>query len=92
MSQLSDVPLFVFLRALGLESDMEIISYITNNLEDLEMLNILRHSINSSVNSEGQEIKNKSEAIDFLITKLRKHRRITQSDADIALMQKNFFE
>ena len=37
MSQLSDVPLFVFLRALGLESDMEIISYITNNLEDLEM-------------------------------------------------------
>ena len=57
MSQLSDVPLFVFLRALGMESDMEIISYITNDLEDLEMLNILRNSVNSSITPEGQEIQ-----------------------------------
>jgi DNA-directed RNA polymerase II subunit RPB2 len=91
MSQLSDVPLFVFLRALGMESDKEIISYITNNLEDLEMLNILRNSVNSSITTEGKEIKNKDDAIEFLITKLRKHRRITQSDPEIALMQKRMF-
>ena len=88
MSQLSDVPLFVFLRAIGIQSDKEIVSAITNNLEDIQMLNILRHSINSSVNAEGIPIKTKEEAIEFLITKLRKNRRITQSDAEIAKMQK----
>ena len=46
-SQLVDIPLFIFMRALGIESDLQIISYITNNLEDTKMLNLLSEYFNN---------------------------------------------
>jgi DNA-directed RNA polymerase II subunit RPB2 len=89
-SQLIDIPLFVLLRALGIESDLQIISYITNNLEDNKMLNLLRPSI-SMINNDsetGEIIKSKDSAIDYLITKLKKNKRINNIDENIANIQK----
>jgi len=89
-SQLIDIPLFVLLRALGIESDLQIISYITNNLEDNKMLNLLRPSI-SMINNDsetGEIIKSKDSAIDYLITKLKKNKRINNIDENIGNIQK----
>jgi len=41
-SQLVDIPLFVIMRALGLENDHDIISNITCNIDDIKMINMLR--------------------------------------------------
>lgn len=90
-SQLSDIPLFVILRAMGLESDKEIISRITNNLEDNPMLNLLRKSMISSTDLENNPIKTVEEAKIFLMSKLRKNRRISQIDEEIQMIQKKMY-
>lgn len=89
-SQLADIPIFVIFRALGLETDKDIISNITYNLEDSKMINLLRASVSSSVNENGDMIRTREEAFNYLITKLRRHRRISQ-DEEIALIQKKMY-
>jgi len=87
-SQLVDIPIFILMRALGLESDQEIISNICYNLENVKMLNLLRPSMLFSQDEEGNIIRTKEEAINFLITKLNKTKRISQSDEELAKKQK----
>ena len=87
-SHLVDIPLFIFMRALGIESDLQIISYITNNLDDNKMLNLLRSSISLSVNDNNEPIKTKEQAINFLISRLKKNKRISYHNEELANIQK----
>jgi len=87
-SQLVDIPLFILMRALGVESDKEIISRITYDLTDTRMLNIIRPSCMLSVDEEGNQIRTREEAIDYLIEKLKRNKRISQTDEDMAKIQK----
>ena len=90
-SQLVDVPLIILLRALGIESDKQLISYITYNLDDFKLLNIIRTSIMNCVNDNGEPIKTKEEAIDYLIGRLKRNKIITQYDENIAKIQKKMY-
>jgi DNA-directed RNA polymerase II subunit RPB2 len=87
-SQLVDIPLFILMRALGVESDKEIISRITYDLTDTRMLNIIRPSCMLSVDEEGNQIRTREGAIDYLIEKLKRNKRISQTDEDMAKIQK----
>ena len=64
------------MRALGVESDKEIISRITYDLTDTRMLNIIRPSCMLSVDEEGKQIRTREEAIDYLIEKLKRNKRL----------------
>lgn len=87
-SQLVDIPLFVIMRALGLENDHDILSNITFNIEDIKMINMLRPSINLCEDENGNLIKSKEEAINYLITKINKSKKFNQYDEEIAKKQK----
>ena len=89
-SQLIDIPLFILMRALGVESDLQIISYITNNLDNNKMLNLLRPSISAlnNDNENGEIIKSKDTAINYLITKLKKNKRINTINPSIENIQR----
>ena len=87
-SQLVDIPLFILMRALGVESDKEIISRITYDLTDTRMLNIIRPSCMLSVDEDGNQIRTREEAIDYLIEKLKRNKRISQTDEEMAKIQK----
>ena len=89
-SQLVDIPLFILLKALGVESDMSIISHISYDLEDTKMINLLRPSVTNCVDDLEQPIKTKDEAIEYLITKLRRNKRIS-NDENIAKIQKRLY-
>ena len=89
-SQLADIPIFIIFRALGLETDKDIISNISYNLEDSKIINLLRPSVSNSIDENGNFIRTREEAINYLVTKLRRHRRISQDD-DIALIQKKMY-
>ena len=90
-SQLVDVPIFVLMRALGVEEDQRIISYITYDLEDTKMCNLIRPSIINSVDENGNPIRTKEEATEYLITKLKRNKRISQTDENIAKIQKRMY-
>lgn len=90
-SQLVDVPLFILMRALGIEADQNIISYITYDLEDTKMLNLIRPSVAFSNDDEGNPIRTKEEAIEYLITKLKRNKRISLTDENIAKIQKRMY-
>jgi DNA-directed RNA polymerase II subunit RPB2 len=87
-SQLVDVNIFILMRAMGLETDQEIISWITYNLEDIKMLNLLRPSMIFCVDENNNQIKTKEEAINYLITKISKNKRISNTDEEIAKKQR----
>jgi len=90
-SQFVEVPIMIFLRALGIESDGELTARISNNLEDIPMVNMIRESLNNSVTEDSKVIKTRDEAIDYLITKLKSNRRIIQSDETLAYQQKKIY-
>lgn len=90
-SQLVDIPLFILMRALGVEADQSIISYLTYDLEDTKMLNLIRPSVAFSTDEAGNFIRTKEEAIEYLITKLKRNKRISQSDEDLAKIQKKMY-
>ena len=90
-SQLVDIPLFILMRALGVESDQDIISYITYDLEDTKMLNLVRASVANCVDEAGVAIRTKEEATEYLITKLKRNKRISQTDEVIAKKQKKMY-
>ena len=89
-SQLSDIPIFIIFRALGLETDKDIISNITYNLDDSKMINILRASISNSVDENNNFIRTREDAFNYLMTKLRKNRKIVGED-DLAEIQKKIY-
>jgi DNA-directed RNA polymerase beta subunit/intein/homing endonuclease len=90
-SQLVDIPLFILMRALGIEEDQRIISYITYDLSDTKMLNLIRPSVIFSVDENGNQIRTKEEATEYLISKLKRNKRISQTDESLAKIQKKMY-
>ena len=79
------------MRALGLETDQDIISNFCYSLDDINMINLIKPSIDNSVDDEGNVIRTKDQAVDYLITKLRRNKRFSQSDEELAVKQKKIF-
>ena len=90
-SQLLDIPLFILLRVLGIETDKDIISRITYNLDDVKLINLLRASITYCTDENGIPIKTKEEAMNYMITKINKSRRFNQTNEELANIQKSMF-
>lgn len=87
-SSLVDVPIFIMFRALGVESDQDIISKITYDITDVKMINLLRSSMEHSMDDLGNHIKTREEAVEYLASKLRKNRMISQTDEELAKIQR----
>ena len=91
----NDVPLFVMLRALGLTTDKDIVDYITNNSSDVDMINLLRISLNEIIPDKSKmisdinkPIKEQEDAITFLITKLKRYKKYSEVDEEKREIQK----
>jgi DNA-directed RNA polymerase beta subunit/intein/homing endonuclease len=85
---LNEVSVFVLMRALGLETDKEIIKYIVYNEDDIDMLNILKISIDLSKKDGKKLILTKEDAYYSLTNKLRVVKKYIDKDRKLQYEEK----
>ena len=84
----STISVFVIMRALGLETDKEIINYVTFNENDIDMINILKTAINLSKKDGKKLILNKVDAYLNLTGKLTVNKKFSDKDKKMAYDEK----
>jgi DNA-directed RNA polymerase II subunit RPB2 len=85
---LQEINVFIMFRALGIQSDHDIINMIVSDDNDNDMIDTIRISLDSCVNEEGNKIQTIEEAMDFLINKLKVPKKYSESSIDTQIFQK----
>ncbi len=86
---LNEVNIFVLFRALGVESDRDIINYISSDDKDFEMIDKIRTGLTfSKTDKEGIKILTQEQAIEYLSAKLRVLKKYVEGDKSIKTNQK----
>ena len=86
---LSEVSVFILMRALGIESDKDLIFYSVYDLNDTDMINLIRLSIDDTKNEEtGIKIRTQEEALDYLANKMRVFKKYSETDKNIRQQEK----
>ena len=95
MSHFSEIPVFIFFRAMGLISDKTIINYIVRDEKDVDLINMIIPSLNSCNNETFKDendvvynIKTKENAIKYLLHKMRAKKSYSETDIETIELQK----
>mmetsp|Transcript_70577 Transcript_70577/g.188361 ORF Transcript_70577/g.188361 Transcript_70577/m.188361 type:complete len:1176 (-) Transcript_70577:60-3587(-) len=59
-----EIPIVILFRALGIESDREVLEHIVYNLEDMQMMEALRPSLDEA--AQGKELNTREAALDYI--------------------------
>jgi DNA-directed RNA polymerase II subunit RPB2 len=82
MSQMSEIPVTIVIKALGIVTDKEIIDYITMDNDDVDIKNAVRETLmyskdetwkydNDDINEEPKKIITQMDAKNYLVSKIR---------------------
>jgi DNA-directed RNA polymerase II subunit RPB2 len=88
---LNEVNVMILLKALGLRTDKNIIEYTTYDVNDTDMIEVIRHSLDGCKTDKGVKISTQEDAVDYLLTKIKILRKYNEKDRDIKHMQKKQF-
>lgn len=86
---LSEIPVMILFRALGIESDRDIINYIVYDENDHDMVDALRISLNECKNEKGIKIQKKEDAELYLLNKIRVIKKYSETSKEIKQQQKH---
>jgi DNA-directed RNA polymerase II subunit RPB2 len=92
--QFAEIPVFVLFRAFGIVSDNDIIKYCVYDDGDIDMVNILRYSLDDGLyakisdEAKPKEIRTQEDAINFLMAKLKNTKKYSETDNVVRDMQK----
>ncbi len=93
-SILNDIPVFILLRALGLQSDKDIIDNIVQDPKDIQMINEVMASIEKTKEKSRDETKDKTpiltqiDAYNNILSKIRPIRKYSETNEKIKIEQK----
>jgi len=91
--QFNEIPIFILVKALGIESDKDIIDYVVNDNTDVDMINLVRLSLDNTVTENKTKILTQEEAIEYLISKMKSIKKYSDTDAeDRTAEKKNAFD
>ena len=79
---LNEVPVFILLKALGIESDKDIINYCVYDHNDNDMINIVRLSLENAKDVKDKKIITQLDALNYLTTHLKVYKKYNDTDKD----------
>lgn len=82
---LHEVPVIILLRALGIESDKDIMNCIVYDQNDTDMLNLVRAIIENSKTETGQKIYTQENALIYLSNKIRITKKYKYNETDLEI-------
>lgn len=85
---LSEVNVLILIRALGIESDKDVINYITYDETDSDMIDLLLPTMEGCKTDKGIKIQTQVDALDYLSGKIRVNKKYTESDKITKQQQK----
>lgn len=85
---LAEVPVFILIRALGVESDADIINYILQDQDDNDLINLIRISLENSRSDTDIKIVNQDDALNYLTTKMKIIKKYNETDKNIKSQEK----
>jgi DNA-directed RNA polymerase II subunit RPB2 len=85
---LHEVNVFAVFRALGIQSDHDIINMIVGDDNDNDMIDVIRISLDTCINEDGHKIQSVEEAYDYLINKLKVPKKYNETNLDTKIFQK----
>ena len=86
---INEVPVFIIFRALGIESDKDIINMVCYDNRDVDMINLIRISLeNSVIEGTNEKIRTKEDAITYLTQKMRVAKKYSDTDKDVRMKEK----
>jgi len=86
---INEVPVFIIFRALGIESDRDIINMVCYDNRDVDMINLVRVSLeNSVIEGTTEKIRTKEDAITYLTQKMRVMKKYSDTDKDVRMKEK----
>lgn len=89
---LTDIPVVIVLRALGISTDEELVKMVMQKPvdDDLEMVNALRVSLDECVDEAGNHIRTQEEAMEYIARKTSGVRFFTQNQ-ELRIKQKRMY-
>ena len=80
--QFGEIPICIIFKALGIETDKEIIKLITYDMEDTDIINIFKKSfidanvevIKNETTEQSRPIINQEDAINYLMQKVKENK------------------
>ena len=90
MPIISEVPVFILIRALGIETDRDIINYTVYDTSDNDMINLVRVSLQNCMTESGVKILTQEDALAYLVNKVRvgKKYKLTETDKNTKILEK----
>jgi len=85
---LNEVPVFILLKALGIESDKDIINYCVYDHNDNDMINIVRLSLENAKDVKDKKIVTQLDALNYLTTHLKVYKKYNETDKDTKQKEK----
>ncbi len=83
-----EMSVFIVLRALGMQSDKDIIETIVNDPNDFEMISLLKRTLDSSRNVDnGVKIQTQSVALEYIIKKSKVEVNYSESNPELKKIQ-----
>ena len=87
---LNEVPVVILIRALGIESDKDILDCIITDHNDVDMMNLIRVILENSKQDVHNKIYTQEEALTYLSNKIRITKRLkyTEDNVEIKKLEK----